>query len=336
MRGRLKVYLGYAPGVGKTTRLLDEAHALARRGTDVVIGYVEARETTNGIEIVPRRRAEYRGVTIEDMDVDAVLARRPQVVLVDDVAHTNVPGSRHRKRYQDVGELLANGIDVIAAFDVQHLESLQDLVGRAGVRVRETVPDTFLKQAAEIVAVDLAVEDLLARLPADGRPQTETLATLRELLLREVAEALDREGRSVPETVGGRIMVCMSSHPPRAAVLLRRASRMAGRLNTAWFVVYVETPREAPDVIDAEAQKHLLANIELARELGAEVARIKADDPVPALVDFARSHGVGSVVIGRSREPRWRRLLGRSVFQRLIRETDGFDLHIVSFEEEGE
>jgi two-component system, OmpR family, sensor histidine kinase KdpD len=358
-RGRLKLYIGFAAGVGKTWRMLEEAHALARRGVDVVGALVETHgraETAaliGALEIVPRKRVEYRGVAVEEMDLEAVLARRPQVAVVDEIPHTNVPGSKNKKRYQDVQDLLAAGINVIGALNVQHLESLNDLIARnTGVTVRETVPDTFLEQADQIVNLDLAVEDLLERLKAgkiyppdkvdwalEHFFRDQNLATLRELSLREVAESLDRSasqalaGDAQPRAPG-RVMVAMSSNPPRAAALLRRGSRMAGRLNTDWFVVYVETPAESPEYIDSEAQRHLLANMEKARELGAEVVRLQAKDPVSALLDFAHSHRVSDLVIGRSAEPWWRQLAGRSVLQRLVREAAGLDLHVISLEDE--
>ncbi|MCY1017980.1 sensor protein KdpD [Pyxidicoccus sp. MSG2] len=361
-RGRLKLYIGFAAGVGKTYRMLEEAHALKRRGVDVVLGFVEThgrKETqalVDGLEVVPRKPYTYRDVTVEEMDLDAVLARRPQVAVVDELAHTNLPVCRHRKRYQDVQELLDAGINVIGAFNVQHLESLNDLVERTtGVTVRETLPDSFLKDADQVVNLDLAVEDLHERLKAgkiyaeDKVPHAlerffkgENLSTLRELALREVAESLDRatSGQSPREgddsqqkgAAWGRVLVALSSYPPRAATLLRRGSRMAGRLNTDWFVVYVETPREAPHLIDSEAQRHLLANIEKAKELGAEVVRLRSKDPVEAILDFARSHGVGHIIVGRSHQPWWRRLLGRAADMRLLREGEGFDIHVVSFE----
>jgi two-component system sensor histidine kinase KdpD len=358
-RGRLKLYIGFAAGVGKTYQMLEEAHALAKRGVDVVLGFIEThgREETaallDGLESVPRRRIEYRGVSIEEMDLEAVLARRPQVAIVDEIAHTNAPGSRHRKRHQDVVALMDAGINVIGAFNIQHLDSLNDLVERVtSVAVRETVPDGFLRQADQIVNLDLAVEDLQERLRAGKIYAPDkvawalehffvpnNLSTLRELALREVAESLERasEARARRDQDArrghGRVMVCMSSFPPYAAVLLGRGSRMAGRLNTDWFVVYVETPGEAPERIDAEAQRHLLANIERARELGAEVVRLHARDPVPALVDFARSHRIGHIIIGRSHRAWWRQLLGRSVPLRLVRQASGFDLHIVTLDE---
>jgi len=361
-RGRLKLYIGFAAGVGKTYRMLEEAHALKKRGVDVVLGFMEphGRPETEalvaGLEEVPRKAFTYRDVTVEEMDLDAVLARKPQVAIVDELAHTNVPLCRNGKRYQDVQELLDAGINVIGAFNVQHLESLNDLVERAtGVTVRETIPDSFLKSADQVVNLDLAVEDLHERLKAGKiyAPEKvshalerffkqEDLSTLRELALREVAESLDRAtlgqrartGEEPPAKGGGwgRVMVALSSYPPRAATLLRRGSRMAGRLNTDWFVVYVETPGEAPHRIDAEAQRQLLANTDKARELGAEVVRLHAKDPVEALLDFARSHGVGHIIVGRSNQPWWRQVLGGAADVRLIREGRGFDIHVVAFE----
>jgi two-component system sensor histidine kinase KdpD len=360
-RGKLKLYLGFAAGVGKTFRMLEEAHALQKRGVGVVIGLVEThgRKETDvllpGLEVVPRRRDEYRGVAVEEMDVDAILARAPTMVVVDEIPHTNVPGSKNKKRYQDVVELLDAGINVIGAMNIQHLESLNDLVHReTGVAVREVVPDGFLKQATQIVNIDLAVEDLIERLEQgkiyapekvtgalENFFRGENLATLRELALREVAESVERATDGHPRRAEadhvaqdrGRVMVCMSSYPPHASALLRRGSRAAGRLNTDWFVVFVETPREAPDRIDSEAQRHLLDNIDTARELGAEVMRIKGKDPVAAILDFARSHGVGQIVIGRSQQPWYRQLLGRSVPLRLVREAAEFDVHIVAMPE---
>jgi two-component system sensor histidine kinase KdpD len=361
-RGRLKLYIGFAAGVGKTWRMLEEAHALRARGVDVVGALVETHGRTEtealvrDLEVVPRRHQEYRGVTVDELDLEAVLARRPAVAIVDEIPHTNVPGSKNRKRYQDVLDLLAAGINVIGALNIQHLESLNDLIQRnTGVQVRETVPDSFLKQADQVVNLDLAVEDLVERLkggkiyPQEKIPwalehffRDANLATLRELSLREVAESLDRNaqaaklGETGSHAAHGRVLVALSSNPPRSAALLRRGSRLAGRLNTDWFVAYVETPEEAPERIDAEAQRHLLANIERARELGAEVVKLKASDPTAALLDFARSHRVSDIIVGRTQQPWWRRLMRRSVPQRLVDEGAGLDLHIVSFFEEEE
>jgi two-component system sensor histidine kinase KdpD len=362
-RGKLKLYVGFAAGVGKTFRMLEEARALRKRGVDVVVGLVEThgRPETDalleGLEVVPRRKEQYRGIVVEDLDVGAVLARAPTVVLVDEIAHTNVPGSKNTKRYQDVVDLLDAGINVIGAMNVQHLDSLTGLVQRAtGVVVRETVPDRFLTQAAQIVNVDVSVEDLLERLQAgkiyvpesvtgalENFFRSDNLAVLRELALREVAQTVEKSAERQPRRASqdplapdrGRVMVCISSYPPRAMTLLRRGSRAAGRLNTDWFVVYVETPHEAPEVIDSEAQRHLHANFDLARELGAEVVRLKARDPVEAIVDFARTHGVGLIVVGRSHLPWYSQILGRSVPSRLLREASEFDVHFVATPDEG-
>ena len=360
-RGRLKLYIGFAAGVGKTYRMLEEAHALKAQGVDIVLGFVETHgrvdteALVHDIELVPRRRIEYREVFVEEMDLDAILQRKPKIAIVDELAHTNAPGCRHKKRYQDVLELLDAGINVIGAFNIQHLESLNELVSRtAGTPVRETIPDSFLKQADQVVNLDLAVEDLIARLRAGKIYPPEkvewalqhffqgaNLSTLRELSLREVAESLERSAAKHAPTASptrsgdhGRVMVCLSSHPPHSATLLYRGSRMAGRLSSNWFVVYVETPSEAPDRIDSEIQRHLHTNLEKARELGAEVVKLQGSDPVETLLDFARSHGVGQILIGRSHQPWWRQVFGRSVPLRLVREADGFDLHIVSFRDD--
>ena len=304
-----------------------------------------------GIAVVPRRRVEFRGLSSSDLDLDAVLVRRPQLALVDELAHTNPPGSRHSRRYEDVVELLEAGISVSCTMNVQHLESLNDLVQRlAGFEEHDTVPDTFLKNADEVVAVDVTVDELLRRLHAGQVYPPERvgwavehafrrgcLASLRELALREVAETLDRrEQREPPRPtqVSGRVMVCLSSLSPRSATLLRRGSRFAGRLATDWFVVYVETPDEAPHRIRPEVQRALVANIERARELGAEVVRLRARDPVAALVDFARSHGVATVLAGRSRRPWWKRLLRSSPVERLFLEASDLDCYVVAAEDE--
>jgi two-component system, OmpR family, sensor histidine kinase KdpD len=361
-RGRLKLYVGFAAGVGKTYRMLEEAHALKQRGVDVVIAFIETHGRADtavlveGLEVVPLRRVEYRGVTIEEMSINQVLKRNPAVALVDELAHTNPPDSRNRRRYQDVLELLDAGINVIGAFNIQHLESLNDLVERlTSVVVRETIPDSFLKQADQVVNLDLAVEDLQERLragkiyPAERIPwalehffKEQNLAHLRELSLREVAESLERASSTRPGTREGaasastrsRVMVCVSSGSPRTPMLLRRGSRMAGRFNTEWFVVFVETPAESPSTIDAELQRHLLANIDKAKELGAETVRLKSSDPVEAILEFARSHNIGHIVVGRSGQPWWKQMLGRSIPLRLVREATQFDLHIVSLEDE--
>jgi two-component system sensor histidine kinase KdpD len=364
-RGRLKVYIGSAAGVGKTYQMLEEAHALKKRGVDVVLGFIETHDRLDtaalieGLEVVPRKRIEYKGVVVEEMDLDAVLARHPQVAIVDELAHTNAPFCRNKKRYQDVLDLLDAGINVICAFNVQHLESLNDMVKQAtSVMVRETVPDSILKRADQVVDIDLAVEDLIDRLRAgkiyapdkvswalENFFQPEKLAVLREIALREVAESVDRsvssnspkaatEDAARRAAASERVMVCLPSRPPpHGAMLLRQGSRLAGRLNTDWFVVHVETKEETGHRIDAALQRYLMEDEQRARDLGAEVVRLRSEKPVEALLDFARAHGVRHIVVGRSHKPWWRRLLGQSPVFKLVTEAAGFDLHIVSLED---
>ncbi len=271
---------------------------------------------------MPTRAIEYRGVTLREMDVDAVIARRPTVALVDELAHTNVPGSKFRKRWEDVLALIDAGINVICAVNVQHLESLNDVIQQTlGVTVRETVPDWVISQADQVVNIDLSAEDLRERL-ADGKIYgrekipaalenfftAENLTTLRELALREVASSVDRVREAIVRRETGqapaprsadRIMVAMSSDPPRTASLLRRASRIAGRLNTDWYCVYVQTPDERADRIDATVQRRLVDNIQKAQSMGAMVMKLEDADVAGALRRFAREHGVALVILGR-------------------------------------
>jgi two-component system sensor histidine kinase KdpD len=361
-RGRLKVYIGSAAGVGKTYQMLEEAHALQKRGVDVVLAFIEPHDRLDtaalieGLEVIPRHRVEYKGVTVEEMDLEAVLKRRPQVAIVDELAHTNAPFCRNKKRYQDVLEILDAGINVICAFNVQHLESLNEMVKQAtGVAVRETVPDSILRRADQVVDIDLAVEDLIDRLRAgkiyapdkvqwalDNFFQAEKLAVLREIALREVAESVDRAvsakaGNNDAErraAASERVMVCLPTRPPpHGAKLLRQGSRLAGRLNTDWFVVHVETKNEADHRIDATLQRYLHEDEQRARDLGAEVVRLRSDKPVEALLDFGRQHGVRHIVVGRSHKSWWRRMLGQSPVYRLVTQASGFDLHIVSLQD---
>ena len=330
-RARLRIYVGAAPGVGKTYEMLQEAHALKTRGLDVVVGFVETygrRDTeaqVKDLEVIPRRRIEYRGVTMEEMDVDAIVQRKPQVCLVDELAHTNVPGSRNAKRYQDVLEILDAGIHVMTAVNIQHLETLNDAVARAtGVRVRETVPDTFLDRANEVINVDVTVEELRNRLREGKiyRPEKieqaltnffrkGNLSTLRELALRAVADEVSdkaasyrvREGLE-PALIPERVMVCMSSNA-LAPRVIRTGSRIAGRLGARWYAVYVETPREKPGRINPNDADALYENIRLAESLGATVVRVKADSPSEGLIAFAQREGVTHVIFGQSARTRW-------------------------------
>ncbi|HEU6451454.1 MAG TPA: universal stress protein [Gemmatimonadaceae bacterium] len=361
-RGKLKVYIGSAAGVGKTYRMLAEAHQLKRRGVDVVVGFIEPHgrsETTaqvGDLEVVPRRRVEYRGVVLEDMDVDAVRERRPEVALVDELAHTNVPGLKHRKRWEDVIELLESGINVISAVNVQHLESLNDVIQRTlGVTVRETVPDWVVTQADQVVNIDLSAEDLRQRL-LEGKIYTsekiqsalanffteENLTTLRELALREVASSVDRVREAIARREAGesqapvateRLVVAMSSDPPRTASLLRTASRIAGRLNSDWYCVYVQTPEERADRIDSTVQRRLVDNIQLAQSLGAEVVKLEGSDVASALCNFALEKGASLIIVGQTTRSRWYHFRHGSVIDDLVNNELGIDVLVVSLQQ---
>ncbi|MEP6621121.1 MAG: universal stress protein [bacterium] len=362
-RGKLKLYIGSAAGVGKTYRMINEAHDLARRGIDVVIGFVEThkREDTEAqlrdIEVVPRQKIDYRGVTLEEMDVDAVVARHPQVAVVDELAHSNVPGVRHRKRWEDVQELLDEGVNVISALNVQHLESLNDIVASTlGVTVRETVPDWVVASADQVINLDISSEDLRQRLREgkiykDDKIEAalrnfftdENLTTLRELALREVAGAVDRSREAIVRREAGaqpttarrtveRILVAMSSNPPYTASLLRKASRIAGRLNTDWYCVYVQTEDERADRIDSTVQRTLVQNIQLAQTLGAEVVKLEGNDVAQALCTFATRKGVTLLIVGQSKRSNWHHFLKGSVVQRLLDNAQGLDVLVASFD----
>ncbi len=343
-RARLRIYVGAAPGVGKTYEMLNEAHALRARGLDVVVAFVETygrRDTEaqlKDLEVIPRRKVEYRAVTMEEMDVDAILRRKPEVSVVDELAHTNVPGSRHSKRYEDVLEILDAGIHVLTAVNIQHLETLNDAVARAtGVRVRETVPDTFLDRADEVINVDVTVEELRSRLREGKIYKPEkveqaltnffrkgNLSTLRELALRAVADEVGEKAASYrareglePALIPERVMVCMSSNA-LAPRVIRTGARIAGRLGSKWYAVYVETPRERPDHIKAQDADALQQNIRLAESLGATVVRVKATRPSDGLVAFAQREGVTHVIFGQSARTRLELLWRGSTLDRFL------------------
>lgn len=359
-RGRFKVYVGSAAGVGKTFRMLQDAHDMRRRGIDVVIGFIETHgraETqalVGDLEVVPRRLITYRGVTLEEMDLEAILARRPQLALVDELAHSNVPGVTHTKRWQDVLALLEAGISVVSAVNVQHVESLNPVVERAlGVAVRETVPDWMLARADQVVNIDLPADDLRQRL-IDGKIYAahkiptalehffteENLTTLRELALREVASSVDREreeivrretGRTPRTTTSAdRILVAMATHPDKTAALLRKASRIAGRLNSDWYCVYVQTPDERADRIDSTVQRRLVDNIQLAEQMGAEFVKLEGEDVAATLARFALEHGVSLILVGQSGHSPLQRLWRGSMVERLLRNSRGLDVLVVA------
>ena len=352
-KARLTIYVGFAAGVGKTYRMLADAHDLKSAGVDVVCGYIEShgREQTEAmigdLEVVPRRKIEYRGVTLEELDVDAVIERGPQIALIDELAHTNVPGSKNRKRYQDVEEILAAGINVISTLNIQHLESINEFVEKAtGVRVRETVPYRLVREA-ELINVDLPVDALRERLrsgliyPPERIERAlqnffteENLSVLRELSLHETARDVEarysaRRTNAPRSGEPERVMVAISSNPD-VKRLIRRDSRVAGRMNTDWYVVYVETPSNASGKISASAQRQLTENLAIARELGAEVVTLKGRDIVGELVRFAKEKNVTYVILGHTQRSRLEEFFRGSVINRFVREIGDIDVQVVS------
>ena len=354
-RARFRLYIGAAPGVGKSYRMLEDAHQLRRQGVDVVIGFIEPHgraDTTalvNDLEQVPLRELEYRGVTLREMDVEAVKTRHPRIVVVDELAHTNAPGSAHQKRYEDVVDLLGAGIDVISAVNIQHIESLNDAIASTtGVRVRETIPDWVLKRADEVVNVDVSIETLRDRLRQgkiyDAAKVEQALSNffrkgnltaLRELALRQLAtdqagkaqEYRDREGLDRP-VIPEKVMVAMASRGS-ARTLLRVGSRIAGRLASDWYAVYVETPREEPGRIVPQDHVALADNIRFAQQLGAKVVKLKSSRDADALVEFAKREGITHVIFGQSARSRWDLLMHGSIVDRFLRDVRNATVQIV-------
>ncbi|MGA3171086.1 MAG: histidine kinase [Chthoniobacteraceae bacterium] len=333
-RGKLKIYLGASPGVGKTFQMLVEGNRLRSRGVDVVIGYVEPHErpdTTAQIkelEVIPARVSEYHGIKLTEMDIDAILARKPTVALVDELAHTNAPGTKNRKRYEDVQDLLNVGINVISTVNIQHLESLYNIVEtNTGVRVKERIPDEVVAGADQVVNLDLSAEDLLERLQAGKIYPVErvqramsnffterNLVRLRELTLTEVARYLDSKQRGASEQevhqpALGLVAVAISSRGPDPGALLRKTARLANQLNAPWFAVYVRTPKEAPAKIDSELQRRVTDTLEIAQKMGGTVIVLKNEDVARALESFAREYGLTHLIVGRPGSSRkWWRL----------------------------
>jgi two-component system sensor histidine kinase KdpD len=354
-KGILKLFLGYAPGVGKTYSMLSEAIRRSKRGEDVVIGIIETHgrkgiaELAGELEAVPRRKMDYKGTIFEEMDIDAIHARKPQVALVDELAHTNIPGSRHRKRYEDVLELLDAKIDVLSTVNIQHIESIAPTVRAiTGISVRETVPDWVLQLSQETVMVDLTPEALQNRMKRGdvyGKEKVEqalknffrrgNLIALRELALRQVAEQVDRSLSSYMDekdirenwAVRERIAVCISSNP-RAQYLVARAARMARRLDAELYVIHVDIDRDGNE----RDEKSLAANLQFAESLGAKPVRLKGSSVAEAAVQFVREKHVTQVVFGRSAVEGWRKLLYMNAINRFLRDAPAVDVHIVTQE----
>jgi two-component system sensor histidine kinase KdpD len=354
-RGRLKIFLGYAPGVGKTYTMLNEAHVLKKRGEDVVVGIVETHgraeteELLRGLEVVPRRRVAYQNIVLEELDLDAIIKRRPAVVLVDELAHTNVPGSRHPKRYQDVEELLDSKIDIYTTVNVQHFESLNDVVEKiTGIRMQETLPDTFLDRADEVQVVDIPLEELFKRLK-EGKVyiprqaeramqnffQRGNLVALRELTLTHVAHKIDSEllnymrakAISGPWPAGERLMVCVAPSP-YAKQLLRKGYQIARDAHAEWYAVYVSTP--ALKEMSDKDKAYIAEALNLADELGGKIATLSGTDVASEILRFAREYNINHIVIGK---PLHSMLLGfwkGSPASRLLHTPSEFELHLIT------
>ncbi len=355
--GKLKIFLGYAAGVGKTYAMLEAARQRKKDGRDVVVGYVEShgRNETDvlleGLELLPRKEIHYSGVVLHEMDLDAILARRPQIVLVDELAHSNAPGSRHEKRWQDVEEILAAGIDVYTTVNIQHFESLNDVVAQiTGIVVRETVPDRLLDLAFEIKLIDISPEDLLQRLH-EGKVYVSgqaaqaiekffrpgNLMALRELSLRRTASRVDDQMRAYMEkqSIAGpwptaeRLMVCVSGSP-YSEKLIRTTCRLAEELKAQWFTVYIETPEGGRHA--RENRERIWRDLRLAESLGSQVASVTASDITDAVMEYATRHNITKIVMGKPNKPRWREFLQPPVVDRVIRKSGAVDVVIVSLE----
>jgi two-component system, OmpR family, sensor histidine kinase KdpD len=361
-RGNLKIFLGFAPGVGKTYRMLQEAHQLKQKGVDVVVGIVDThgRNDTEilleGLTQIPPRKVNYKGHELFDMDMDAVLVRLPELVLIDELAHTNAPGGHNAKRWQDVEECLAMGINVMTTMNVQHIDSLNDDIARTTkVRVTETVPDRFLDTLAdEIVDVDLPVDELLTRLEEGKIYPRERIATalhnffqlqkltaLRELSLREVAKSVGAKAAkreaTLPEGSRGevpkeRVLVAISSNSKNASSLIRKGARLAGELNTDWDVVTVESSKDNESTRTIEESQRLNDNMDLARSLGAKAMRLKGEIVPHTILEYARENRIGKIVVGKTWNPWFKRLFKDDIMDHILRESGSIDVYVVTFE----
>lgn len=353
-KGALKIYMGMSAGVGKTYRMLQEAHQLLRDGTDVRIGFVEThnrKETqalVEGLPVIPRREVFYKGKRLEELDVPAILLVQPKVVLIDELAHTNIPGSKNEKRWQDVLDVLEAGIDVISAINIQHIESINEEVHHiTGVDVKERVPDKLLQIADEVVNIDLPADELIRRL-REGKIydpskiqqalsnffQPEKILQLRELALKEVAGQVERKvDYSITYKQNPyrheRFLACISSNPDIAQRIIRKTARLASYYNSQWYVLYVQTPKEAVDKIPLAAQRHLINNFKNATELGGEVLQEKSANVANAIVEMVEQKGITTVCLGKPHLKLWQIILRTSIFNQLLNTLSKNDVDLV-------
>jgi two-component system sensor histidine kinase KdpD len=351
--GKFKVYIGMSAGVGKTYRMLQEAQALMHSGVDVKIGYVETHgrtETqalTGGLELVPRRKLFYKGKELEELDVQAVINLKPEIVIVDELAHTNIEGSKNEKRWQDVQEILEAGINVISAVNIQHIESLNKLVKQiTGVEVKERVPDSLLQQADEVVNIDLTAAELITRL-REGKIyaadkidtalenffKPEQILQLRELALKEVASQVERKVESeIPQALTFRhekFMACIGSNEKTARHVIHKTARLANYYHSGWFLLYVQTPAEAADKIELAKQRHLINNFKLATELGAEVIRMESNSVAKTIATVAEEKGITTVCIGKPHLNLFKIIMASNIFNTLLNKLSSSDIDLI-------
>jgi two-component system sensor histidine kinase KdpD len=352
-RGKFKVYIGMSAGVGKTYRMLQEAQALLRNGIDVKIGYIEThnRKETHalleGLPIIPRRKLFYKGKELEEMDLKAVISLRPEVVIVDELAHTNIEGSSNEKRWQDVLEILNAGINVISAVNIQHMESLNEEVERiTGATINERVPDKVLQLADEVVNIDLTADELIDRLK-EGKIydekkiptalnnffQVERILQLRELALREVAHQVERKiDIEVPKTIKLRpelFLACISTNDESAKFIIRKTARLSSYYRSKWYLLYVQTSRESSDKINLAAQRHLINNMKLATQLGGEVLKVKSDHVARTIWETAEKYDITTICIGKPRFKFYQLIMKTAVFTQLLNKMSKTDIDLV-------
>lgn len=352
-RGKFKVYIGMSAGVGKTFRMLQEAHTLLKKGIDVKIGYIEThnrketQELLEGLPVIPRRTIFYKGKQLEEMDVQAIINLRPEVVIIDELAHTNIEGSKNEKRWQDVLEILESGINVISAVNIQHIESLnQDVKQITNIEVQERVPDNVLRLADEVVNIDLTSEELINRLK-EGKIYTEDkiqtalnnffksdqILQLRELALKEVASQVVRKVENeVPKKAALRqekLLACISTNDRTAKIVIRKAARLASYYNSNWYVLFVETPKESSDKIALDKQRFLINNFKLATELGAEIIKVENDNITDAILKVAEQKQITTVCIGKPHLNLFKVILSSNVFNKLLNSLSSSNIDLV-------
>lgn len=352
-RGKFKIYIGMSAGVGKTYRMLQEAHALLRNGIDVKIGYIETHnrkethELLNGLPVIPRRKLFYKGKELEELDVQAVINLRPEVVIVDELAHTNIEGSKNEKRWQDVIDIIDAGINVISAVNIQHIESLNEEVKQiTGVEVKERVPDSVLAQADEVVNIDLTADELVTRLkegkiydPAKIETalnnffKSEHILQLRELALKEVASQVERKVETEITKTNAikheKFLACISSNDQTAKTVIRKTARLSNYYNSKWYVLYVQTPAEAPDKIPLDKQRHLINNFKLATELGAEIIKIESPNIAKVIMEQSDERQITTICIGKPHLSLFRLILATNVFNELLKKLSSSDIDLV-------